>query len=136
MKRKRRRATFCSQSYLFEKYIQVGLFTSILIVAWIKFYTHRIRSMRHDSATLSDPSEKSIRSLSGGVRSSRHLTMPRPFSETVNVVVHNSAASFRWKKTMGFTGESLQYENIMEALKILNVTVHNVDYEHATSTAL
>ena len=112
MKRRRRRGTLNGQSYSFEKFIQIGLFTSILIVAWLKFYTPRIRSIRHDLATLSD--KKLIRSLSGDIISSGHLTMPPPFSENVNVVVHNSAASFRWKKTMGFTGESLQHENIMD----------------------
>ena len=138
MNKRRRRKPYSCRS--FERFLQFALFACILVVVWIKYSSPRTRGIVPDSVELPDAliKEKLERVDGGtilygslGMQATKYehgLPMPQPFSDPVNVVIHNSASSFRWKKTMGFTGESLQNENILEALKILNVTVHIVDY--------
>ena len=58
-----------------------------------------------------------------------NLVMPKPFEDTLNVVLHISASSLQWHSSMGFTGESLQFQNILESLRVLNVSYFVVDYD-------
>lgn len=63
------------------------------------------------------------------------LRMPGPLEDKYYVILHNSASSLQWQSSMGFTGESLQHENIIEALRILNVSYYLIDYDLSDNSA-